>query len=375
MLVFSQGPFKRFTAIVGPNGAGKSNLMDAISFVLGVRTMQLRGQQLRDLIFRKEGEETVERDAYVKLSFAKASAEEEEEGGEEDDEAAEILTFARKISSSGASSYVLNGRTVTWERYSKALAEIGVNVTSRKFLVFQGDVESIAGMAPRELTTYFEKVSGSDELKDAYGSAEASKNQSEARRPLLEITEAAPQLLAPRRLLLSRLSSSRRNVASTSVTQVATLPTLLPSSCWTSAMAFLALAIFPLRTRRRSANIRGRLCWSRAYRPRVAKKLALSSKSFALAATPSIARPCVTATLLPVLENGDCDGRVNRGTPSRAKAEPGAPAAAFAQVGRGAACTGTIEKPFCAPWKCTLTVGLSRNTSTSASSPATLQAH
>ena len=165
---------------MGPNGAGKSNLMDAISFVLGVRTMQLRGQQLRDLIFRKEGEETVERDAYVKLSFAKASAEEEEgEGEEEDDEAAEILTFARKISSSGASSYVLNGRTVTWERYSKALAEIGVNVTSRKFLVFQGDVESIAGMAPRELTTYFEKVSGSDELKDAYGSAEASKNQSE----------------------------------------------------------------------------------------------------------------------------------------------------------------------------------------------------
>ena len=180
MLVFSQGPFKRFTAIVGPNGAGKSNLMDAISFVLGVRTMQLRGQQLRDLIFRKEGEETVERDAYVKLSFAKASAAEEgeEEDDEEDDEAAEILTFARKISSSGASSYVLNGRTVTWERYSKALAEIGVNVTSRKFLVFQGDVESIAGMAPRELTTYFEKVSGSDELKDAYGSAEASKIQS-----------------------------------------------------------------------------------------------------------------------------------------------------------------------------------------------------
>ena len=180
VLVFSQGPFKRFTAIVGPNGAGKSNLMDAISFVLGVRTMQLRGQQLRDLIFRKEGEETVERDAYVKLSFAKASAAEEgeEEDDDEDDEAAEILTFARKISSSGASSYVLNGRTVTWERYSKALAEIGVNVTSRKFLVFQGDVESIAGMAPRELTTYFEKVSGSDELRDAYGSAEASKNQS-----------------------------------------------------------------------------------------------------------------------------------------------------------------------------------------------------
>lgn len=36
------GPFRSFTAIVGPNGSGKSNLMDAISFVLGVRTAQVR---------------------------------------------------------------------------------------------------------------------------------------------------------------------------------------------------------------------------------------------------------------------------------------------------------------------------------------------
>lgn len=41
------GPFKDFTAVIGPNGSGKSNLMDAISFVLGVRTTQLRGNQLR----------------------------------------------------------------------------------------------------------------------------------------------------------------------------------------------------------------------------------------------------------------------------------------------------------------------------------------
>ena len=37
------GPFKSFTAVIGPNGSGKSNLMDAISFVLGIRTQQLRG--------------------------------------------------------------------------------------------------------------------------------------------------------------------------------------------------------------------------------------------------------------------------------------------------------------------------------------------
>ena len=31
------GPFFNFTCIVGPNGSGKSNMMDAISFVLGVQ--------------------------------------------------------------------------------------------------------------------------------------------------------------------------------------------------------------------------------------------------------------------------------------------------------------------------------------------------
>jgi structural maintenance of chromosome 1 len=41
-----------FTSIIGPNGAGKSNLMDAISFVLGVKSAQLRSSQLKDLVYR-----------------------------------------------------------------------------------------------------------------------------------------------------------------------------------------------------------------------------------------------------------------------------------------------------------------------------------
>lgn len=40
----SIGPFSNFTAVIGPNGSGKSNLMDAISFVCGVKTSHLRGQ-------------------------------------------------------------------------------------------------------------------------------------------------------------------------------------------------------------------------------------------------------------------------------------------------------------------------------------------
>ena len=40
------GPFKTFSAIIGPNGSGKSNLMDAICFVLGEKTSNLRVKKL-----------------------------------------------------------------------------------------------------------------------------------------------------------------------------------------------------------------------------------------------------------------------------------------------------------------------------------------
>lgn len=70
-------------------------------------------------------------------------------------------------------------------------------------------------------------------------------------------------------------------------------------------------------------------CWCRrflqsayAHLPAVAKELAVSSKSLRLAAIPSIGRPCITATLLPVLENGDCEGTVKSGAPDPAYPAP-----------------------------------------------------
>merc|ERR1712035_117288 len=44
------GPFGRFTSIIGPNGSGKSNLMDAISFVLGERSGNIRVSRISQLI-------------------------------------------------------------------------------------------------------------------------------------------------------------------------------------------------------------------------------------------------------------------------------------------------------------------------------------
>ena len=70
------GPFMNFTSVVGPNGAGKSNLMDAISFVLGVKSAQLRSSQLKDLVYRGR------RLAKNGLDGEPEPSEQEEEDGE-----------------------------------------------------------------------------------------------------------------------------------------------------------------------------------------------------------------------------------------------------------------------------------------------------
>ncbi|CAM9845835.1 unnamed protein product [Laminaria digitata] len=80
-------------------------------------------------------------------------------------EEGEEVHFSRVISIAGASSYRLNGKEVSWDAYEKRLRSIGVLVKARNFLVFQGDVESIASKSPKELTQLFEQISGADEFK------------------------------------------------------------------------------------------------------------------------------------------------------------------------------------------------------------------
>eukprot|EP00850_Spirogloea_muscicola_P013986 SM000098S25066 [mRNA] locus=s98:69413:76675:+ [translate_table: standard] len=161
------GPFKTFTAIIGPNGAGKSNLMDAISFVLGVKSMQLRGSQLKDLIYAFDDSERNERGrrGSVKLVYRTATGEE--------------LTFARSVTGGGTSEYKVNGRSVSWEDYNAHMRSIGILVKARNFLVFQGDVESIASRSAKELMMLFEQISGSEELKKEYEELEEKKGKAE----------------------------------------------------------------------------------------------------------------------------------------------------------------------------------------------------
>ena len=195
------GPFKRFTAVIGPNGAyarpaprafpprpphprrpvagsGKSNLMDAVAFVLGEKTKALRGTTLRELVHAGPGASGAAapgagappapkpKKCSVTLVFALA------EGGE--------VHFSRGVTPSGGNEYRLDGSPVSFDAYDAKLQSVGILLEARNFLVFQGDVESVAAKTPAQLTALFELVSGSGELADAFAAAEAAKGEAEA---------------------------------------------------------------------------------------------------------------------------------------------------------------------------------------------------
>lgn len=120
----SIGPFLNFNAIVGINGAGKSNIMDAISFVLGLRTEQLRGK-LKELLYEGGKDDST---GYVKLIFQS-----EFEGDVE---------FCRAIVPHGSESvftseYSIDGNVVPLDVYTAKLESFGILVKARNFLVFQ----------------------------------------------------------------------------------------------------------------------------------------------------------------------------------------------------------------------------------------------
>lgn len=162
------GPFHDFTSVIGPNGSGKSNLLDAISFVLGVNSRDLRSSQMKDLIFRPPGK-TQQTNLRASATLVYKDPDTEEE-----------IRFSRTISPHGSASYKVDGTTVPFKEYEEHLAKIGVLLKARNFLVFQGDVESIARKSPKELVEMLEHISTSAELREAYDEALKVKEEAEA---------------------------------------------------------------------------------------------------------------------------------------------------------------------------------------------------
>ena len=68
------------------------------------------------------------------------------------------IKFTRTVIGS-SSEYRIDGKTTTGVDYQNELEKIGIYLKAKNFLVYQGQVESIAMKNPKEITQVFEEIS------------------------------------------------------------------------------------------------------------------------------------------------------------------------------------------------------------------------
>lgn len=172
--------------------------MDAISFVLGIKSSQLRSSQLRDLVYRGRVMKTSKiQDDGTAAPATNGHTNGVEEGDEGEasqrasrgdpktawvmavyeDDAGDEQKWKRTITSSGSSEYRINDRVVTAQQYNEALEAENILIKARNFLVFQGDVEAIAAQNPKQLTHMIEQISGSLEYKEEFEKLQAEEEE------------------------------------------------------------------------------------------------------------------------------------------------------------------------------------------------------
>jgi structural maintenance of chromosome 1 len=173
--------------------------MDAISFVLGIKSSHLRSTHLRDLVYRGRVLKTskINDDGSANTPTTNGHANDDADGPDEaqmqkaerndpksawvmavyEDDAGEEQKWKRTITNQGASEYRINNRVVTAQQYNEALEAENILIKARNFLVFQGDVEAIASQSPKDLTRLIEQISGSLEYKQEYERLEAEAEQ------------------------------------------------------------------------------------------------------------------------------------------------------------------------------------------------------
>lgn len=147
-----------FNAICGPNGSGKSNVLDAVVFVLGIRSAKtIRAGKLEDLVFKggrkREGSKYAAVSLYVDNTDGTIPGEPPE------------IKVTRKVNASGVSVYRINDETVNRRRVVDVLANAGIYADGHN-IILQGDITNLIEMNPLERRQIIDEISGIAEFDD-----------------------------------------------------------------------------------------------------------------------------------------------------------------------------------------------------------------
>ncbi|KAG7009061.1 structural maintenance of chromosomes protein 4 [Physcia stellaris] len=163
------GPFHAsFSSVVGPNGSGKSNVIDSLLFVFGFRASKMRQGKISALIHNSAN--------FPNLDYCEVEVHFQEvmdlPGGKHEVIPDSTLIISRKAFKSNASKYYINGHESNFTVVTTLLKEKGVDLDHKRFLILQGEVESIAQMKPKAanehddgLLEYLEDIIGTSKYK------------------------------------------------------------------------------------------------------------------------------------------------------------------------------------------------------------------
>ncbi|KAF8210152.1 RecF/RecN/SMC protein [Mycena galopus ATCC 62051] len=146
------GPFhKSFSAIVGPNGSGKSNTIDALLFVFGYRASKMRQGKLSELIHNSARYPDLD-ECSVEVHFREIVDLPGPDAFEVVPDSQLIVT--RTASKNNSSRYTINRRGSNFTEVQALLKGRGIDLDHKRFLILQGEVESIAQMKPKGSTEH-----------------------------------------------------------------------------------------------------------------------------------------------------------------------------------------------------------------------------
>ncbi|XP_061390983.1 structural maintenance of chromosomes protein 4 [Musca vetustissima] len=164
------GPFHHcFTAIIGPNGSGKSNVIDSMLFVFGYRANKIRCKKISTLLHNSARYPNVNM-CSVAVHFRQIL--DKEDGTCEEIPDSEIIV-ERTAYRDNSSYYTINGKRKQFKDVAKLLKKHHVDLDHNRFLILQGEVESISMMKPKGLTEgecgmleYLEDIVGTTRYKE-----------------------------------------------------------------------------------------------------------------------------------------------------------------------------------------------------------------
>ena len=144
---------KPLIGIVGPNGAGKSNVVDALKWVLGERSIkQLRGKSADDVIFFGSKDRPASKFAEVSLVFDNSCK-------KLHDKRKELIITRRVHRGSGISEYFINNEPATLKNITDIFLDTGLARGSLG-IISQGTVSWFVEAKPEERRKIFEEAAG-----------------------------------------------------------------------------------------------------------------------------------------------------------------------------------------------------------------------